>query len=85
MERERWWRWLLLGIHTLMGDLEDGPETLVLLLALVTRVLGVFELVLEFKEGVFDARACQFAPSSINSGERTPQSLPEGAADSCWF
>lgn len=48
----------LLGIHTLMGDLEDGPETLVLFLALVTCVLGVFELVLEFKEGVFDAIAC---------------------------
>ena len=38
-----------------MGDLEDGPETLVLFLALVAGVLGVFELVLEFEEGVFDA------------------------------
>jgi hypothetical protein len=41
-----------------MGDLEDGPETLVLFLPLVTCVLGIFELVLEFKEGVFDAIAC---------------------------
>lgn len=37
-----------------MGDLEDGPQHLVLLLALVARVLGVFEPVLELEEGVFD-------------------------------
>ena len=42
------------GQHTLVRDLEDGPQHLVLLLALVARVLGVFEAVLEFEEGVFD-------------------------------
>ena len=41
-----------------MGDLEDRPETLVLLLAFMASVLGVFELVLEFQEGVFDAVSC---------------------------
>ncbi len=42
------------GVPTLMRDLEDGPQHLVLLFALVTRILGVLELVLEFEEGVFD-------------------------------
>ena len=37
-----------------MRDLEDGPQHLVLLFALVACVLGVFELVLELEEGVFD-------------------------------
>jgi hypothetical protein len=42
------------GIHTLMGDLEDRPQHLVLLLALVRGVLGVLHLVGEFEKGVFD-------------------------------
>jgi hypothetical protein len=42
------------GIRTLMGDLEDRPQHLVLLLALVRGVLGVFHLVGELEEGVFD-------------------------------
>ena len=42
------------GIHTLMGDLEDRPQHLVLLLALVRRVLGVLHLVGELKQRVFD-------------------------------
>lgn len=37
-----------------MGNLEDGPEGLVALFALVGGVLGVFHLVAEFEEGVFD-------------------------------
>merc|ERR1711981_32482 len=41
-------------IHTLVRNLEDGPLHLVLLLAFVTRVLGVFHLVGELEEGVFD-------------------------------
>ena len=42
------------SIHTLMCDLEDGPQHLVLLLALVARVLGILHLVAEFEEGVFE-------------------------------
>jgi hypothetical protein len=42
------------GIHTLMGDLEDRPQHLVLLLALVRRILGVFHLVGELEQGVFN-------------------------------
>lgn len=37
-----------------MGDLEDRPQHLVLLLALVRCVLGVLHLVGELEEGVFD-------------------------------
>ena len=40
------------GIHTLMGDLEDRPQHLVLLLALVRGVLGVLHLVLKLEERV---------------------------------
>ena len=42
-----------------MGDLEDGPERFVLLFAFVAGIFGIFELVLEFEEGVFDAISCQ--------------------------
>jgi hypothetical protein len=42
------------GIPTLMRNLEDRPQHLVLLLPLVTGVLSVLELVLEFEEGIFD-------------------------------
>jgi len=38
---------------TLMRDLEDGPERLVPLFALVGGVFGVFHFVGEFEEGVF--------------------------------
>jgi hypothetical protein len=37
-----------------MWDLEDGPQDLVALLALVRSVLGIFHLVTELKKGVFD-------------------------------
>jgi len=37
-----------------MRDLKDGPQHLVLLLALVARVFGVLEFVLELKKCVFD-------------------------------
>ena len=37
------------GIHTLMGDLKDRPQHLVLLLALVRRILGVLHLVGELE------------------------------------
>ena len=37
-----------------MCDLEDGPQHLVLLLALVAGVLGVLHLVAEFQQGVFE-------------------------------
>lgn len=40
-----------------MGDLEDGPEDFLFLFALARGILGVFEFVLEFEEGVFDAAA----------------------------
>lgn len=42
------------GIHTLVRDLKDRPQHLVLLLALVRGVLGVLHLVAELEEGVFD-------------------------------
>ena len=38
-----------------MGNLEDGPESFVLLLALMAGILGILELILEFEECVFDA------------------------------
>lgn len=37
-----------------MCDLKHRPQHLVLLLAFVTSVLGVFELVLEFEECIFN-------------------------------
>ena len=37
-----------------MRDLEYGPEHLMLLSALVTRVFGVFEFVLKFEERVYE-------------------------------
>lgn len=37
------------GLPTLMADLEDGPEHLVLLLALVRCILGVLHLVGELQ------------------------------------
>lgn len=37
-----------------MGDLEYGPHHFVLLFAFVRCVFGVFHLVLELEEGVFD-------------------------------
>ena len=37
-----------------MCDLEHGPEHLMLFLALVARVLGVLEAVLEFEECILD-------------------------------
>lgn len=37
-----------------MGDLEDRPQHLMLLLALVRSVLGVLHLVRELEQGVFD-------------------------------
>jgi hypothetical protein len=42
------------GIRTLMGDLKDRPQHLVLLLALVRGVLGVLHLVGELEQRVFD-------------------------------
>lgn len=42
------------GIHTLVGDLEDRPQHLVLLLALVRGILGVLHLVGELEQRVFD-------------------------------
>jgi len=39
---------------TSMRDLEDGPERFATLLALVRGVFGIFHLVGEFEEGVFD-------------------------------
>lgn len=38
--------------RTLVRDLEDGPEHFVLLFAFMAGVFGVFELVLEFEEGI---------------------------------
>lgn len=40
--------------RTLMGYLEDGPEDFVAPLSLVRGVLGVFHLVAELEESVFD-------------------------------
>lgn len=40
--------------RTMMGDLKDGPENFMTLFAFVCGVLGVFHLVAEFQEGVFD-------------------------------
>ena len=37
-----------------MCNLKHRPQHLMLLLPFVARVLGVFEFVLEFEEGVFD-------------------------------
>lgn len=42
------------GILTLVRDLEDRPEHLMLLLAFVARVFGILEFVLEFEESIFD-------------------------------
>jgi hypothetical protein len=39
---------------TSMRDLEDGPKRFATLLALVRGVFGIFHLVGEFEEGVFD-------------------------------
>ena len=39
---------------TLMTDLEDRPQHLMLLLAVVGCVFGIFHLVAEFEERVFD-------------------------------
>ena len=49
-------RWLAddLVLLTLVGDLDDGPQGLVALLALVAGGLGVFHLVGEFEERVFE-------------------------------
>lgn len=41
-------------IRTLMRDLEDGPLHFVLLFAFVAGVFGVFHLVGELEEGVFE-------------------------------
>lgn len=41
-------------IRTLMRDLEDWPLHLVLLLAFVGGVLGVFHFVLKLEQSVFD-------------------------------
>ena len=41
-------------LRTLMSDLKYGPKHLVLLLAFVTGILGVFHLVAEFQQSVFD-------------------------------
>jgi hypothetical protein len=41
-------------IHTLVGDLEHGPEHFVFLLALVANVLGVFHLVGELEERILN-------------------------------
>ena len=43
-----------LGQPTLMGDLEDRPQHLMLLLALVAGILGIFQLVLELEKSIFD-------------------------------
>jgi hypothetical protein len=40
--------------HTLMVDLEDGPEYLMPLLAFVRSILGVFHFIAEFQQRVFD-------------------------------
>ena len=42
------------GIRTLVRDLKNGPQHLVLLFAFVGGVLGVFHLVLKLEERVFD-------------------------------
>ena len=42
------------GIRTLVGDLEDRPQHLVLFLAFVRGVFGILHLVRELEEGVFD-------------------------------
>lgn len=42
------------GIRTLVRDLKDRPQHLVLLLALVRGVLGVFHFVAELEQRVFD-------------------------------
>jgi hypothetical protein len=36
------------GLLTLVSDLEDGPQNLVLLLPLVRRILGIFHFIAEF-------------------------------------
>lgn len=42
------------GIHTLVRDLKHRPQHLVLLLALVRGIFGVFHFVMELEERVFD-------------------------------
>jgi hypothetical protein len=41
-------------VLTLVRNLKDGPQSLISLLSLVRRILGVFHLVGELEEGVFD-------------------------------
>lgn len=41
------------AIRTLMGDLENGPQNLMPLLALMRRVLSILHLVAEFEKRVF--------------------------------
>lgn len=68
-----------------MRDLKDRPEHLVLLLAFVACILGVFELVLEFEEGIFDLYSLSLAyaiRSAAYMGLRR-RSLPAEAC-ACW-
>lgn len=47
------------GGLTLMANLENGPEHLVLLLALMRCIFGIFHFIAEFQECVFDViEAC---------------------------
>lgn len=47
------------GALTLMANLENGPEHLMFLLALMRCIFGVLHFIAEFQEGVFDViEAC---------------------------
>lgn len=41
------------AVRTLMGDLENGPQNLMPLLALMRRILSILHLVAEFEEHIF--------------------------------
>jgi len=57
--------------HTLVADLEDGPENFVFLLSLMRSILGIFHLIAELEQSIFDiveAGRRRFAISGCANG-----------------